>query len=287
MQRSPAIHITINKLCLVFKQMNEFDSYNDKQLKALANTIAKRSKKFSLTNRALVVDKAKLIKSSSRVILSTRDDASVFANLLILCRRKKHHKGISIIKPGSRDWLMLKEITKLANDFCNDFQLKREIGYKVYIMLSLDRMPKFHLMKFNSLHQSVCEDYEATKIIEKDLTPQQTLIAQSQYTKLLGERGIIIDFTKQPSKFVFFIKAKDEAISKGVSIADYIKAQFEGLEWANAIPEPNQLTGIKAIERLHKYLVKNNIKPGKDKKAVEDLAEQIKKQWKNDKHKFK
>lgn len=287
MKRYPAIHITANKLTLVFRQMKEFDNYDDSKLNILANTILKRARKFSLTNRCVVVDKAKLIKSTSRVVLSTRDDSSVFANLLTLCRRKKNHKGISIIKPGSRDWLMLKEITKLANDFCNDFQLKREEGYKLYINASLDKMTKFHLMKFNSLHQIISEDYEAMKIIELDMTPQQTQVAKNIYEKYLGEKGIVRDYTEEPSKFIFFIKAKEVAEKLGVNVADYIKSQFDGLEWANAIPDPSQLVGQKAIDRLNRYLIKNNIKPGSKDNKVHDLAAQIKEQWKNGNNKRK
>lgn len=280
--RSPSIHITQKRLFLVLKESLDEETFSEKDIKKLARHILVRSRQHSLTARSLFVDKAKLVKSTSKVVMSSRDDASVFAHLLNLHRKQLHHRGISIIKVGSRDWLMIKEITKLANDFCEDFQLKRGMGYQAYIKLTLFRMGnKFNLNKFNSLHQTICDDHQANRDILHDITPQMTQIVQFQYEKRLGEKGIVRDYSKEPSKYIFFIKVKEECQKYGVTIAHYIQAQFEGLEWANAIPEPNQLIGDKAIDRLNRFLIKNHIKPTKGKENVTDLAEQIKKKWKN------
>ncbi len=278
MKREPGIHINKSSLVLVLNKVLNEDFQSGVNIKALADCILEEAKVYSLTHRQLNVDKAKLLKSSSRLVLSTRDSASSFASLLTLVRKQRRHKGINIIKPGSRDWLMIKEIAKLALDFCNDFDLEREEGFKEYINIALDKMVKFGLMKFNSMHQSICDDYGAKLEIKNDLTPNLTLDCQMVYEKLLGEKhGIVRDYSKNPDKFVYFIKAKDEAKKCGVTIQHYIKSQFWGLEWANAIPDPAQLVGPKAIDRLNRYITEHNLRPQEEmaKNRDAELAKKL------------
>ncbi len=283
MSRVPSIHIDQRKLVLVLKEVLNVGINKIGSLEALAEQILDRSKAYSLTHRTLSVDKAKLLKSTSRVVMSMRDDASMFANLLVLIRRQKKHRGISIIKPGSHQWLSIKEATKLAIDFCNDFDLPKQEGIKIYIGMALDRMSKFNISKFNSTHQWICEDYQAVKEIEKDLTPKQTETVKIYYEKLLGEKGIVKDYLKDPGKYIFFVRAKEEANKQQVPLEVYVKAQFKAFEWCNSYPEPAQLIGTKSLDRLHKYLSEINMKPGviqKSKKEIE-LANELKNKWKN------
>ena len=120
-------------------------------------------------------------------------------------------------------------------------------------------MTRFNLNKFNSIHQRICEVYGANLEISKDLTPGETFKVKLEYEKLLGEKGRVIDFKTIPEKYVWFIKAKEECHRLNVPIEHYIKAQFWGLEWCNGIPDPIQLVGNKAIDRLNKYLSEFNI----------------------------
>lgn len=281
MPRVPSIHIAEHRLVLVLKNIESISFLSKLELEALASTILERSKSHSLTHRTLSVDKAKLLKSTSRVVMSMRDDASLFANLLLLIRRQKKHRGISIIKPGSPQWLTLKEVTKLAIDFANDFDLKREEAFKIYIGMALDRMPKFNISKFNSIHQWVCEDYQAVEDIKKDITPNQTNAIKIEYEKLLGEKGIVKDYLNDPGRYIYFVKAKEEANKQRVPLDIYVKAQFKAFEWCNSYPEPNQLVGNKTLDRLHKYLSEINLKPGKPSNdKIIQLANELKERWK-------
>ena len=48
----------------------------------------------------------------------------------------------------------------------------------------------------------------------------------------------------------------------------YIKAQFASFEWRDGVPDPIQMVGDKALERLNKYLYQNNIQVKKNGKKV-------------------
>jgi hypothetical protein len=263
MKREPSVHIKKSDLVLVLNKIFVKNEVLEWDVNELADLILIGSKQYSLTNRQLKVDTAKLLKSTSKVVLSTRDDAGVFAQLLNLIRKQRNHRGISLIKVGSNDWNMVKEIAHLAVGFCNDFHLKREEGFKIYIGIALDKISKFSLAKFNTFHQGICDDYDCIEKIRTDLTPNQTTQVRIIYEKYLGEKtGIVKDYTKIPNKFIFFIKAKEQALKFRISFDHYIAAQFKGLEWCNSYPDPSQLVGDGSIDRLNKYLLEKGIKPG-------------------------
>ena len=44
-----------------------------------------------------------------------------------------------------------------------------------------------------------------------------------------------------------------------------MRAQFEGLSFTGNIPYPSQFVGDKAVERLYRYMKKNNVKAQKPK----------------------
>jgi hypothetical protein len=81
------------------------------------------------------------------------------------------------------------------------------------------------------------------------------------YLKKVNQKiGWANNIKDDPTKYVYFVKIRKEADSLRIDYKIYIDAQFDGLEWANAIPDPTQMVGVKAIDRLMKYCYKNDIK---------------------------
>lgn len=261
MERDPGIHIRFSKLILVLEDILDKSLYGKKDIRILAELIFDKGKGHSITSRSITITNDKLLKATTRISLSSRDDTSIFAHHLLLIRRKHKHKGLTIAKPGSSDWLQIKTIAKLANEFCNDFGLNKEKGYTKYIELGLKRMKRFGLTKFQQLHQGITEEYEAINLIECDLTPDLTIKAYEAYCKCVLERigNLMVDYKNMPEKYVYFIKAKDAASRFNVPIMAYIKSQFDGMDWMNRIPDPLQLVGDKSHERLQSYLIKNPV----------------------------
>ncbi len=259
MTRIPSLHINEARLRTILKRV----SYKSMNIRELANALIQHGKPYSLTNRSIISNTAKLEKSKSRVLKSSRDDAGRFSATLTLIRRQKKHRGIALIKVGSPNWLLIKEASSLAVNFCNDFNLKRDEGFRAYISLALDKMGnKFDLRRFNAYHQYICEAYANVQELHKDITPNQTSKALIEYNKLMNETGVVQDYSKDPNILIYFLKAKQEANKAKVSIESYIKAQFVGLEWCHSTPSPSQLVGTGAIDRLNKYIKSTGIKPG-------------------------
>jgi len=232
--------------------------------KALAQHIMGKAKVHSLNSRSVYVSNEKLLKKAEKVKLASRSDTGMFAQQLLLMRRKAKHRGLRLMKPGDTDWFNIKEVTKMATEFSNEFSMPTKIGYREYIQLGLGMMKNFSVFKFKSIHSAICNKYEAIQEIEQDKSPEDTKKIHDFYIAIISEKvGYTQSYINQPEKYIYFIKAKEEARSIGISYKEYIKAQFGAFEWKSGIPDPMQLTGVKARDRVQRYAFENGIKIGK------------------------
>src|SRR4051812_48293936 len=113
MKRVPSIHITEEVLIKILGELRLAPRF--------AYKIMEMAKAHSVSSRSIHVTNDKLLKKTEKVKLASRSNTGLFAQMLTLVRRRLHHKGIQTVKPGDKGWLDLKEVTKLATDFCNEF----------------------------------------------------------------------------------------------------------------------------------------------------------------------
>lgn len=157
-------------------------------------------------------------------------------------------------KVGSDEWLAYKEATKHATEFCQEFGLSLKEGYTTYIGLGLDKMKNFSIYKFKTLHGPIIRTYEAIFDIKNDPQPLRTQEIHKLYLKQVANRtGMSQGYEGIPEKYTCFVKAAQEAKDMGATLEHYISAQFEAFEWCNSIPDPAQLYGEKARDRVIKY----------------------------------
>lgn len=201
------------------------------------------------------------MKKAEKVQLARRDNASMFAQQLTLIRRKMKHRGINLVKPGEKQWLEIKEICALATEFCQEFQLKLQEGYRIYCEMGIKLMKTYSIQRFKQLHSTIFTRYECLNEIQGDKFPDTTDLVYQYYIKKVHEKmgWSANNFKEDPTKYVYFVRVRKEAQNLGLKATTYIDAQFAGLEWANAMPDPAQLVGLKAVERLMKYCYENDI----------------------------
>ena len=254
MKREPSIHITLSTLRSVLKSLGLKD---DKY----ANEIMKRSKSHSIGTRTVTITNDKLEKKINKVLQSSRKDADLFAQLIYAIRKKRKHRGISHMKPGGKDWEILKEVAASALAFSNEFELKRRDGFISFIEIGMNKMQKFSLMKFNNLRESISETYAAIEEIKTDKDRVMTeAMYRAYFSKILHNTGITDESKELPEKYVWFVRARQQAEEMNIDPVLYIEAQFAALDFANSIPHPTQLVGLKAKERVIRYAYKNKIK---------------------------
>ena len=223
-----------------------------------------KARSLSLNSRNIYISTEKLLKKADKVKLAARSDTGVFAAQLLLIRRKLKHRGLALIRPGDPDWFNIKEATKLATEFSNEFSLEPKIGYRIYIETGMGMMKNFSVFKFRSIHAAICNRYEAMQEIQQDKRPDLTEKMHNFYLAIISEKvGFTQHYKNNPEKYVYFKRAREEAERVGINPRQYIQAQFGAFEWKSGIPDPMQLVGTKAIERVQRYAFENQIQIGK------------------------
>lgn len=270
MKLHPSIHITEDELSGILLGVLPNHSLHKEWHKNLAKAIVEAAKTKSLSSRSLYSSNAKMQQKSDKIKLIGRSETGIFAQLLLLIRRKNHHRGLRLIQPVDSEWVNLKETCKLATEFSNEFGLNIKVGYTEYLTIGISKMKNFSLFKFKSMHTTICNYYDCTQEIQRDRTPGKTTILYELYLRKVNERlgWEHNDYKENPEKYVCFVRAKIACEKFKIRLEDYIKAQFAAMEWGDKqiVPDPHQIYGDKAIERVRKYCYENNITMKQEKK---------------------
>ena len=258
MRREPSIHIT--KMILI-KILNEvFDDHDQLYNEKIVNKIFHKAKAHSLHTRTITISNDRMEKKAKKLVQSSRRDADLFARLIYHVRQTMKHRGISPIKVGSRDWGILKEVTAHALSFTNEFNLTRRYGFLKYVEIGLAKMKMFSINKFPNMYQGISETYQAILEIEKDSDAEMTQKMYKVYSqRIIENTGIYDSIEELPDKYVWFVRAREQARNMNVSVKVYIDSQFDGLDFSKGIPHPTQLVGPKATDRVARYCYKEGI----------------------------
>lgn len=266
--RDPSLHIKRSDLIKIIKDIGYNKSKSDAE--RYVDLIMKKARLYTPHSRKFVSKTKKSDDKANKIVSVSIKDAELFSQILLHKRKSLKHRGISQIKTGSRDWLTLKNIVTLANEFCEVYNLNKREGYIEFINIGIERMAKFMLVKFLNMGNSIIDIYGFKKEIEQDETPKQTEKIYSFYrAQIISKTGLVVDYSK-PEKYVYFIRVKNEANKLGIRGEEYIKAQFYALEWRNGYPDPIQLVGDKALQYLNKYLYEKGISLNKKTKSSID-----------------
>lgn len=257
MARDPGLHIKYSDLKKVLRKLlpSEVD------INEFAYSLMKSGRPYTITNRGIIVTSDRVEKKAQKILTSSSKDADLMARMIYAARIRKKHKGIQQIKPTTRDWNQVKQLANLANQFCIDFGMTKKQGYLKYIELASDKMKTFNLSRISSMHESITRTHEAIEEIKMDPTPALTQNIHDYYrVKVAKKTGIINRFNDVPDKYVFFVRVAALVTELTVKYEYFIDAQFEAVEYRNSMPEPAQLIGQKAKERINKYLYERGIK---------------------------
>ncbi len=262
MKREPSIHISESKLAELLKPwLKPRDSLY------VAKEILIEAKKYQLSNRKLLANNQKLTQKANNIDKSPLEYTMIMAKAIYNTRKRLKHKGIDIAKPGSRDWTIIKDITASALEYCEELGLTGTYDtmfarYVTAYMGILGKTGKFNLLSFRGKAEQIIAYEGAKKELLDDKNYLKTERAYKRYNyhiiKQTGE--ILTHYDNMPEKYKFFMEVGKASIELGVTPEIWIDAQFAELEWTKSFPEPNQLVGDKAKERMQKYMYKNKIK---------------------------
>lgn len=264
-KRSPSIHITKSQFEEILNIL-EVDNFPVEAFFVIA-------RKEAINHRAVLVSNNKNTKKVNNILLASKGDAALVADILYATRIKLKHRGVrKINESNSREWANCKKLAEICNTFCEDFKLDTREGFIKYIETGLKRMTDYRnvMQRLLSMQENITNQVEAELELKGDKDPGFTKDIHDEFIKRVASvTGIYESYEHQPEKYVHFLRIHNLMDEKDWNVFQFLDAQFEALAWCNGLPEPSQMYNDKAIERYNKYLYKNKDKRTLDEPQVE------------------
>lgn len=264
-KRSPSIHITKSQFEEILNTL-EVDNFPVEAFFVIA-------RKEAINHRAVLVSNNKNTKKVSNILLASKGDAALVADILYAIRIKLKHRGVrKINESNSREWANCKKLAEVCNTFCEDFKFDTREGFIKYIETGLKRMTDYRnvMQRLLSMQENITNQVEAELELKEDKDPGFTKDIHDEFIKRVASvTGIYESYEHQPEKYVHFLRIHNLMDEKDWNVFQFLDAQFEALAWCNGLPEPSQMYNDKAIERYNKYLYKNKDKRTLDEPQVE------------------
>lgn len=250
--REPSIHITKSQ----FEEILNTLEVNNFPVEAFF-VIARKE---AINHRAVLVSNNKNTKRVNNILLASKGDAALVADILYATRIKLKHRGVrKINESNSREWANCKKLAEVCNTFCEDFKFDTREGFIKYIETGLKRMTDYRnvMQRLLSMQENITNQVDAEiELQHSDL--ELTKVIHDYFIKRVADvTGIYESFVNQPDKYIHFVRLDKFLSEKGWDPIQFIDAQFESLAWCNGLPEPSQMYNDKAIERYNKYLFKH------------------------------
>jgi hypothetical protein len=264
-KRSPSIHITKSQFEEILNTL-EVDNFPVEAFFVIA-------RKEAINTRAVVVSNKGTTKKVTNILLASKGNASLVADILYATRIKLKHRGVrKINESNTREWALCKKLAEICNTFCEDFKFDTREGFIKYIETGLKRMTDYRnvMQRLLSMQENITNQVEAELELKGDKDPGFTKDIHDEFIKRVASvTGIYESYEHQPEKYVHFLRIHNLMDEKDWNVFQFLDAQFEALAWCNGLPEPSQMYNDKAIERYNKYLYKNKDKRTLDEPQVE------------------
>lgn len=263
--REPSIHITKSQFEEILNTL-EVDNFPVEAFFVIA-------RKEAINHRAVLVSNNKNTKRVNNILLASKGDAALVADILYATRIKLKHRGVrKINESNSREWANCKKLAEICNTFCEDFKFDTREGFIKYIETGLKRMTDYRnvMQRLISMQDNITNQIDAEIELKGDKDPGFTKDIHDEFIKRVASvTGIYESYEHQPEKYVHFLRIHNLMDEKDWNVFKFLDAQFEALAWCNGLPEPSQMYNDKAIERYNKYLYKNKDKRTLDEPRVE------------------
>lgn len=264
-KRSPSIHITKSQFEEILNTLG-VDNFPVEAFFVIA-------RKEAINHRAVLVSNNKNTKRVNNILLASKGDAALVADILYATRIKLKHRGVrKINESNTREWANCKKLAEICNTFCEDFKFDTREGFIKYIETGLKRMTDYRnvMQRLISMQDNITNQVDAEIELKEDKDPGFTKDIHDEFIKRVASvTGIYESYEHQPEKYVHFLRIHNLMDEKDWNVFQFLDAQFEALAWCNGLPEPSQMYNDKAIERYNKYLYKNKDKRTLDEPQVE------------------
>lgn len=249
--REPSIHITKLQFEEILNTL-EVDNFPVEAFFVIA-------RKMAINHRAVLVSNNKNTKRVTNLLLASKGDAALVADIIYATRIKLKHRGVRKINEGNqKDWVACKKLADICNTFCNDFGLDTREGFIKYIELGISRMTDVRnlIQRLIGMQENITEAYQSQKELSELNRSQLNMVIsiKDYYYRKIADATGIYDNVDKPEKLIHFLRLKEFLDEHRWDYNTFIDAQFESLAWCSGLPDITQLYTDKAIERYNKFL---------------------------------
>ena len=249
--REPSIHITKLQFKEILNTL-EVDNFPVEAFFVIARKVA-------INHRAVLVSNNKNTKRVTNLLLASKGDAALVADIIYATRIKLKHRGVRKINEGNqKDWVACKKLADICNTFCNDFGLDTREGFIKYIELGISRMTDVRnlIQRLIGMQENITEAYQSQKELSELNRSQLNMVIsiKDYYYRKIADATGIYDNVDKPEKLIHFLRLKEFLDEHRWDYNTFIDAQFESLAWCSGLPDITQLYTDKAIERYNKFL---------------------------------
>lgn len=259
MNREPSIHITKSQFLQILEEL-------EVEKKAFpVDAFFRMAAQRAINTRAILVKNKKVTKKVTKVLLASKGDTQLTADILYAVRIKLRHRGVrKISEYHTREWSLCKELTSICNQFAETYPFStiRE-AFITYIELGFSRMGnncRNWLARLISMSDNIFTYYDSLIGVSGDENKAETTKLYNIYNRKIADATGIVEtksLEDNPEEHRNFFELRKLLEKEGWDPEDFIEAQFEAMAWCNGIPEPSNLYGQKAIDRYRKYLYKH------------------------------
>lgn len=253
--RDPILHIKKSDLVKVLAGLLEGDS---KEITKFANDLLSKANRYQLRSMYVIKAAGKTRTKLQKTVDAESGYVEKFNGMLSAMRLHKNHLNAKPVRKTDPNYIQLKEITKLAVEFAEDYGIEfKEEAFKFFISTGLDLMGKrYALNKFKYYKQKIVEKYEALEIIKRDNNPKSSERFYKVWKIVLAKYATALVDIETEEDYSHIVLARIEADEYNADYKQWITAQFEELAFLDAIPSLNQLYGLNAARRYQKYTTK-------------------------------
>lgn len=262
MRRDPSIHITKSSLVDI---LNGLEITHRTSGVSLADKIFESAQPVQIRDRYLDIlntkaaVKAKVLKSQTVDSKIHLDKVEVFHRTLMSYRQSKDFVKVKPISLHDRDYILLKEITAMAYEFVEHFEINNTTdGLLEYIKLGTRFMgKKYGLNKFKTYDKRIYEYFEAyIFVLNDDFKGNTSQFFQLWKDKMLSYHDMMkqaVNIEDDYIKYSNMVYGRMEADEMEADYEEWIDAQFEQLKFINTIPELGGFHGENAKNRYIRY----------------------------------
>ena len=251
MIRRPSLTILHSDLLKVVSDLwcnKELDKMTAQQI---TDEIIFKASDYPLVRSVIVTNKS----TSKKIQRASSNYVDHFNRVLNAVRQSLGHKFSKLILNTDREYLILCEVAKDAESYCETFAMPISEGFIEFCEVGLSKIGRnYSLNKFKSYKSKIFQHKSKLDAIINDSDPEVTQQIARAYLiacKIIDEEQASRIFKTHQHDFIYTRELIE--INKA-NYKTWIEAQFSGLKYLDVVPEPYQLHGEESEKRYFSYL---------------------------------